>query len=141
VALVPLEDLAGIEGFDEGVANELRERARAFLQAQDERLGVRRQELGVSEEIAAIEGLTPAMLVALGEAGIKTLDDLADLSSDELISREDGILRNFSLGEAEANAVIMAARAHWFADEDKLGEPKPGEEKPGEAGAGEEKSA
>src|ERR1700745_4094465 len=70
VALVPLEDLSEIEGFDEGVANELRERARAFLQAQDERLGVRRQELGVSEEIAGIEGLPPAMLVALGEAGI-----------------------------------------------------------------------
>src|SRR5438309_1952909 len=119
VALVPLEDLAGIEGFDEEVANELRERARAHLQAQDERLTVRRRELGVSDEIAAIEGLTPAMLVTLGEAGIKTLDDLADLSSDELVNRSDGILRNFSLGEAEANAVIMAARAHWFTEQDQ----------------------
>src|SRR5882757_2917298 len=89
VALVPLEDLAGIEGFDEEVANELRERARAFLQAQDERLNVKRQELGVADEIAAIEGLTPAMLVTLGEAGIKTLDDLADLSGDELVNRGD----------------------------------------------------
>src|SRR5277367_3516794 len=129
VALVPLEDLAGIEGFDEGVANELRERARAFLQAQDERLGVRRQELGVSEDIAVIEGLTPAMLVALGEAGIKTLDDLADLAADELISRDDGLLRNFSLGEAEANAIIMAARAHWFADEDKPADETSAEDK------------
>jgi len=119
VALVPLEDLAGIEGFDEEVANELRERARAFLQAQDERLNVKRRELGVADEIAAIEGLTPAMLVTLGEAGIKTLDDLADLSGDELVNRGDGILRNFSLGETEANAMIMAARAHWFADSDK----------------------
>jgi N utilization substance protein A len=130
VALVPLEDLAGIEGFDESVAGELRERARAYLQAQDERLGVRRLELGVSEEIAAIEGLTPAMLVALGEAGIKTLDDLADLSSDELISREDGILRNFGLGEAEANGIIMAARAHWFAGEDKPGDDNAAGDKP-----------
>ncbi|HEV3397425.1 MAG TPA: transcription termination factor NusA [Xanthobacteraceae bacterium] len=129
VALVPLEDLAGIEGFDEGVANELRERARAFLQAQDERLGVRRQELGVSEDIAVIEGLTPAMLVALGEAGIKTLDDLADLAADELISRDDGLLRNFNLGEAEANAIIMAARAHWFADEDKPADETSAEDK------------
>ena len=119
VALVPLEDLAGIEGFDEEVANELRERARAFLQAQDERLNVKRRELGVADEIAAIEGLTPAMLVTLGEAGIKTLDDLADLSGDELVNRGDGILRNFSLGEAEANAMVMAARAHWFADSEK----------------------
>jgi len=119
VALVPLEDLAGIEGFDEEVANELRERARAYLQAQDERLNVKRREMGVSDEVAAIEGLTPAMLVTLGEAGIKTLDDLADLSGDELVNRGDGILRNFSLGEAEANAMIMAARAHWFTEADK----------------------
>jgi len=122
VALVPLEDLAGIEGFDEEVANELRERARAYLQAQDERLGQRRKELGVSDEVAAIEGLTPAMLVALGEAGVKTLDDLADLSGDELTSRSDGILRNFPLSEADANAMVMAARAHWFAEEDKPAE-------------------
>jgi N utilization substance protein A len=122
VALVPLEDLAGIEGFDEEVANELRERARAYLQAQDERLGQRRKELGVSEELAAVEGLNPAMLVALGEAGVKTLDDLADLSGDELTSRSDGILRNFPLSEADANAMVMAARAHWFTDEEKSAE-------------------
>src|ERR1700687_3349602 len=132
VALVPLEDLAGIEGFDEEVANELRERARAYLQAQDERLGLRRKELGVSDELAAIEGLTPAMLVALGEAGVKTLDDLADLSGDELTSRSDGILRNFPLSEADANAMVMAARAHWFDGEDK---------KPAGAPAESEKSA
>src|SRR6516162_3805990 len=125
VALVPLEDLAGIEGFDEDVANELRERARAFLQAQDERLNVKRRELGVTDEVAAIEGLTPGMLVTLGEAGIKTLDDLADLSGDELVNRGDGILRNFSLGETEANAMIMAARAHWFTEADKGEEQKP----------------
>jgi N utilization substance protein A len=119
VALVPLEDLAGIEGFDEEVANELRERARAYLQAQDERMGQRRKELGVSDELAAVEGLNPAMLVALGEAGVKTLDDLADLSGDELTSRNDGILRNFPLLEADANAMVMAARAHWFSDDDK----------------------
>ncbi|HYV89341.1 MAG TPA: transcription termination factor NusA, partial [Candidatus Polarisedimenticolia bacterium] len=119
VALVPLEDLAGIEGFDEEVANELRERARAYLQAQDERLSVRRKELGVSEELAAVEGLNPAMLVALGEAGVKTLDDLADLSGDELTSRNDGILRNFPLSEADANTMVMAARAHWFKDDEK----------------------
>jgi N utilization substance protein A len=122
VALVPLEDLAGIEGFDEDVANELRERARAYLQAQDERLSQRRRELGVSEELAAVEGLNPAMLVALGEAGVKSLDDLADLSGDELTSRSDGILRNFPLSETDANAMVMAARAHWFKDDEKPAE-------------------
>jgi N utilization substance protein A len=59
-------------------------------------------------------GLTPAMLVTLGEAGIKTLDDLADLATDELCDRSDGILRSHDLSEADANAIIMAARAHWY---------------------------
>ncbi|HEX7006389.1 MAG TPA: transcription termination factor NusA, partial [Alphaproteobacteria bacterium] len=121
VAFVPLEDLSGIEGFDEEVAHELRERARAYLQQRDEQLTARWRELGVSEELAAIEGLTPAMLVTLGENGIKTLDDLADLSSAELVDPGDGILREYGMSEADANAVIMAARAHWFEGGDQDG--------------------
>jgi N utilization substance protein A len=116
VAFVPLEDIAGIEGFDEDVANELRQRARAFLAEQNERLTAKRRELEVSDEVAAIPGLTPAMLVTLGEAGVKTLDDLADLATDELCDRSDGILRSHDLSEADANAIIMAARAHWYPD-------------------------
>jgi N utilization substance protein A len=117
VAFVPVEELAGIEGFDEDVARELRERARVFLQEQNEKLSARRRELGVDDALATIEGLTPAMLVTLGENGIKTLDDLADLSSDELIDPQDGILRGTSLSSGDANAIIMAARAHWFAEQ------------------------
>ena len=85
VGFVPMGELAGIEGFDEDIADELQQRARSFLKQQNERLEARRQELGVTDEIAAIEGVTPAMLVALGEKGVKTLDDLADLAADELI--------------------------------------------------------
>ena len=77
----------------------------------------RRRELGVDDALATIEGLTPAMLVTLGENGIKTLDDLADLSSDELVDPQDGVLRGTNLSSAEANSIIMSARAHWFADE------------------------
>jgi N utilization substance protein A len=117
VAFVPVEELASIEGFDEDVARELRERARVFLQEQNEKLSARRRELGVDDALATIEGLTPAMLVTLGENGIKTLDDLADLSSDELIDPQDGILRGTSLSSGDASAIIMAARAHWFADQ------------------------
>src|SRR5882724_4420883 len=116
VAFIPVEDLAAIEGFDEDVANELQQRARTFLDEQNVKLEARRKELGVSDDIAAIAGVTPAMLVALGEAGIKTLDDLADLATDELCDRGDGILRSHDLSEADANAIIMAARAHWYAD-------------------------
>ena len=64
----------------------------------------------MSDEVAAIEVLTPAMLVALGEKDVKTLDDLADLASDELIE----IVGADAMDEATANDVIMAARAHWF---------------------------
>jgi N utilization substance protein A len=66
------------------------------------------------------------MLVTLGEHGVKTLDDLADLSSDELVDPQDGILRGSGLSTADANAVIMAARAHWFTDPGgSPSEPKP----------------
>ena len=113
VAYVPLDDIAGIEGFDETVAEELQGRARGFLAEQDERYDQMRKNLGVVDEMAAIEGLAPAMLVKLGEKGVKTLDDLGDLAGDELVD----ILGKDGLTEDEANAVIMAARAHWFEGE------------------------
>ena len=110
LAFTPEEELADIEGFDENIADELIRRAEAFITRRDTELSEKRVELGVSDDIAAIEVLTPAMLVALGEKGVKTLDDLADLASDELIE----IVGAGSMDEATANDVIMAARAHWF---------------------------
>ncbi len=114
VAYVELEELAEIEGFDEDVAEELRLRAQAWLEEQERQQDEHRRELGVDDDLAAIEGLSSEMLVALGEAGVKTLDDLADLASDELIE----ILGPESMTMDEANTVIMAARAHWFEDEE-----------------------
>ncbi|MDO8607401.1 MAG: transcription termination factor NusA [Phaeospirillum sp.] len=113
VAYVPLDDIAGIEGFDETVAEELQGRARGFLAEQDERYDQMRKDLGVSDEMAALDGLAPSMLVKLGNKGVKTLDDLGDLAGDELTD----ILGKDGLTEDEANAVIMAARAHWFEGE------------------------
>jgi N utilization substance protein A len=113
VAFVPWQDLAGIEGFDEDVAGELQERAKVFIERKNQELEARRLELGVTEELAGVAGLTPAMLVALGDKGVKTLDDLADLASDELIEIVQNVAK---LSQDEANAIIMAARAHWFAD-------------------------
>jgi N utilization substance protein A len=112
LAFTPEEELAAIEGFDENIAAELIRRAEAFITRRDSELSEKRVELGVSDDIAAIEVLTPAMLVALGEKGVKTLDDLADLASDELIE----IVGEGNMDEATANDVIMAARAHWFDD-------------------------
>jgi len=120
VAFVPFEDLLGIEGFDEDLAGELRNRAHHYLAEKEEEYAQRRRELGIADDLAALEGLNGAMLVKLGETGIKTLDDFADLSSDELIDREEGVLREFGLSGEEANALIMAARAHWFDDEEPV---------------------
>ncbi|MSP04416.1 MAG: transcription termination/antitermination protein NusA [Acetobacteraceae bacterium] len=115
LVFTPLEELGEIEGFDEDIAAELVRRGEAFIVRRDSALDDKRQELGVTDEIAAIKALTPVMQVALGEKGIKTLDDLADLASDELIE----IVGVEAMDEEAANVVIMAARAHWFEDENK----------------------
>ncbi|PCJ57723.1 MAG: hypothetical protein COA65_09215, partial [Rhodospirillaceae bacterium] len=107
-------DIAGIEGFDEDVGNELRTRAREYIAVQTEKLTAQRKELGVTDEVAGAEGMTPAMLVPLGEKDVKTLDDLADLASDELRD----IVGRTVLTTADADAIIMAARAHWFEGEE-----------------------
>jgi N utilization substance protein A len=115
VAFVPVGDLTDIEGFDEEVAEELRERARAYLEKNVSKMVKRCSELGVSDEIAALEGITPAIMVAVGENKIKSLDDLADLAGDELLEM---LPVEISMSLAQANDIIMAARAHWFPDED-----------------------
>jgi N utilization substance protein A len=117
VAFVPLEELAEIEGMDNDLANELRLRAQSFLAVRDAEFDRRRIELGVLDELAAIPGLKPAALAALGEKGVKTLDDLADLSADELLEYvPDGVVT-----PERANDIIMAARAHWFTDDASAG--------------------
>jgi len=114
VGFVPIDEMASIEGFDEDVAEELRARARGFLEEQNRQFEEGRRELGVDDAIAALTGVTPAMLIKLGESEVKTLDDLADLAGDELVE----LLGDLAPSLDEANAVIMAARAHWFDDED-----------------------
>jgi transcription termination/antitermination protein NusA len=115
VAFVAAEELSTIEGFDENIAGELQQRARTFIEEQNVQNEERRRSLGVSDEIAAIEGISSALLVALGEKGVKTLDDLADLAGDELAEISEPVGK---LELDEANAIIMAARAHWFEGEE-----------------------
>jgi N utilization substance protein A len=124
VAYVDPEELASIEGFDESVAAELIRRGETFLVRRDGELDEQRVKLGVSDEVAGFEALTPAMLVALGEKGVKTLDDLGDLASDEL----QEIVGAEAMDEETANDVIMAARAHWFDGEEAPAEEAPAEE-------------
>ena len=114
VAFVPIEELSTIEGFDADVAEELRDRARQYLEQRETELSDMRKKAGVSDEIAEIDGLNGEMLVALGENEIKTLDNLADLANDELID----IVGKGNLSEDTADKIIMLARAHWFEDEE-----------------------
>jgi N utilization substance protein A len=120
VAYVPVEDVSSIEGFDEDLAGELQQRARNFLEAESARLAQERKTLGVTDELAALPGLTATMLVRLGEREVKTIEDFADLASDELTDPEEGILTSFDLRESDANDMIMKARvaAGWFTEEE-----------------------
>ncbi len=132
VAYISIDELASIEGFDDDLAAELQSRAAEALERREAGAREERRGMGVEDALAEIPHLTEAMLVTLGKAGIKTLDDLADLATDELIAKkrvdtrrrgkesvEDkgGVLAEFGLNEEQGNEIIMAARAHWFEDE------------------------
>jgi N utilization substance protein A len=91
VAYIELAELATIEGFDEELAEELQNRAQEALERREEAARELRRELGVEDALAELPHLTEAMLVTLGKAGIKTLDDLADLATDELIAKKRGV--------------------------------------------------
>ena len=107
---VELDELASIQGFDESIAEALRERAETYLAEQEKALRQEAAELGLGEDLLGFEALSLETIVALGRKGIKTLDDLADLAADELIE----LLPDGGLSEEEAGELIMAARAHWF---------------------------
>ena len=113
VAVADVDELAQVEAFDQDIAEALQQRAQEFLKQKTEEAEDRRLELGVTQDVADIEGLTTTMLVKLGEAGVRTLDDLGDLANDELLETIDN-----EISEDEANTIIMRARAHWFVDED-----------------------
>ena len=108
-------ELGRIEGFDADVAVELKQRAANFLATKKDAFEKRAKEMGISKELTGIKGLTQDMIIALGEKGVKKMDDLGDLASDEL--RE--IIGTDKLTESQANTIIMAARASWFPEEAK----------------------
>ena len=113
---VEVEEIASIEGFDMDVASEIKARAEQFIHEKNKENENKRKELGVGDELAAVDKITTDMLVTLGQNNIKTLDDLAELDSEELFN----ILgKTIFINEDDAGAVIMKARQHWFA-EDKI---------------------
>ena len=115
-----IEDISKIEGIDEDTAKELIERAKEFYQKDQEEISKRIKDLGLENELINQEGLTPGMLVTLGEQKILKLSDFADLASDELTGGYDivkgervkikGYLEDFALSKNEADELIMSAR-------------------------------
>ncbi len=144
VGYIDIAELANIEGFDEELGEELQSRALEALERREDAAREQRRAMGVEDALIELPHLTEAMLVTLGKAKILTLDDLADLATDELIAKkrveqrrrdpnaaprrdarpEDkgGVLGSYSLSEEQGNEIIMAARAHWFEDEPELEE-------------------
>lgn len=138
VAFVENDELTEIEGFDEEIAFELKRRAEEYVTAEQDRLQKRRAELKISDDLDQIEGLELAQVVRLGECGVLSLDDLADLASDEFrymmnsaaaVGTVDDIaeldaealkagIDGSPFSSEEADGLIMALRAEWFADED-----------------------
>lgn len=126
LAYVDQMEIAAIEGFDEDTAAELQARARDYLERFEAEQNAKRVELGVEDEVLNVSGITLAMAVALGEAGVKTVEDLADLATDEVRGgfeqrgaekvRVPGALESFSLSVADAEALILNARiaAGWI---------------------------
>jgi N utilization substance protein A len=121
VAFVPLNELAAVEGFDEDTAQELQTRALEFIEAKNKEMDDKRRELGVEDGVLDIPGVTSAIAVALGEADIKTVEDLAGCATDDLMGyyeqtkdkervRIAGALEGFNLTAEDANAIIMKAR-------------------------------
>ena len=120
VAYVETAEVASIEGFDEDTAEEIQARARDFLDREAAEYDAKRKALGVEDGLLEINGVTLPMAVALGEGEVKTVEDLADLTPDDLRGwyenrngervRENGILESFGLEPADAEALIVRAR-------------------------------
>jgi len=120
------ELLTKIEGIETETANELIERAKEFYQKDQEEISNKIKDLGLENDLINHKGLTPGMLVTLGEKKILTLNDFADLASDELTGSYDvikgervkikGYLEDFALSKGEADELIMSARDIVYKD-------------------------
>ena len=115
-----IEEISKIEAIDENTAQELKERAEEYIKKEKEDIGKKLKDLGVDNNLINHKGLTPGMLLTLGAKKIKTLNDFAELSADELIGcydekkgvkfKIDGYLEEFALTKNEADELIINAR-------------------------------
>jgi len=119
IAESSLDELAAIQGFDEDVAAELQNRANDYVERESNRINDALDSLNVADDLRAFEYISLAMMLKLAENDIRTLDDLAGLDNEELVE----LLAEHGLSDdTEAGDIIMAARAHWFADDTDMTE-------------------
>ncbi len=130
LAYAELDEIASIEGFDEETASEIQTRAREYLDKLEAEMDEKRKALGVEDELRTINGMTGQMLVALGQDGIKTMEDFAGCAADDLVGwseRKDGETKRFEglfskleISRTEAETMILQARlaAGWITEED-----------------------
>ena len=150
LALVDQKELASIEGFDDDTARELQERAKEYLDKLEGELDAKRVELGVEDAVKDVPGVTTKMLVAFGENGVKTVEDLAGCATDDLTGwterkdgeskHEPGFLDGLDVSREVAEAMIMQARlkAGWVTEAELAPPPAPeAEAAPAEAPAAE----
>jgi N utilization substance protein A len=145
LALVDIKEIAGIEGFDDETAEELQSRAKTFLDRVEGEYDEKRKALGVADELKEVPGVTTQMLVALGENGVKTVEDLAGCATDDLAGwterkdgeskREPGFLDGFDLSREECESIVMQARlkAGWITEDDLVKPAEEAVEEPAEA--------
>ena len=120
VAYVELDELTVIDGVDGDTAEELQARARDFIEAKNAKALERARELGVEDSLVEFEGLTPQMIEALADDGVKTLEDFATCADWELAGgwttvdgqrvKDDGLLEQFNVDLEEAQSMVMTAR-------------------------------
>ncbi|MDX6749266.1 transcription termination factor NusA [Geminicoccaceae bacterium 1502E] len=106
VAYSPLEELASVEGFDEEIADALKERAQSWLEERAEELAQEARELGVADDLLAFESISDETVVKLGRQGVKTLEDFADLAGDELVE----LVPDAGITVEQAGQLVMEAR-------------------------------
>ncbi|MEL6550735.1 MAG: transcription termination factor NusA [Pseudomonadota bacterium] len=147
VAYVELDELLVIDGVDEGTAQELQARARDYIDEQNKKALERAVALGVEQQLIDFEGLSPQMIEALAEDGVKTLEDFATCADWELAGgwttvdgervKDDGILEKFDVSLEEAQDMVMTARVllGWVDPEEMVSQQSEAEDTAEEADA------
>ena len=132
LVFVETSEISSIEGFDDDTAVEIQSRAKTFIEEEGKKQDAKRKELGVQDDLAQIDGMTTNMLVALGENDIKTLDDFAGCSTDELFGwvektelgskKQNGLFTGFDITMEKIEEMILNARLKlgWIAEVDEV---------------------